>query len=385
MGSSPLSLILLTSKADQPANTRKFGKSDRQTEQTFGPSDRPQLMESCNKENIPMKQFSQDSLSFLTCSEIFCEPMFDSKPPQPQQAKPRVEAQQQQQQQQQLYPKLLQVKAQVDQTLVRDDRVLLNLIKNESRYLPRYQNYFKTVQVEVKPHMRKVVSDWMLEVCQELCCPPEVFCLAMNLMDRFLAKTRIEKSQLQLLGAVCLFLSSKFKEAAPIPSEKLVMYTDFSVSLESIREWELFVLYKLKWDLSACTGLDYLDHILPKLALEASVDTRQVRRHTETVIALSATHYLFSYVRPSVIAASAIAVTYRSLTANLTEEAASPFLHHLRQVTQTEAAELDACSTAMFQTLPHFLTASKPNTEDAQECLVNMSIENSPSLLLQSC
>merc|ERR1712088_366396 len=101
---------------------------------------------------------------------------------------------------------------------------------------------------------------------------------------------------------------------------------------------------------------------------EAGVDTRQVRRHTETVIA-----------------ASAIAVTYRSLTANLTEEAASPFLHHLRQVTGTEAAEVDACSTAMFQTLPHFLTASKPNTEDAQECLVNMSIENSPSLLLQSC
>jgi len=340
-------------------------------------------MESGNKENIPMKQFSQDSLSFLTCSEIFCEPMLESKPPQSQQAKPSVE--QQQQQQQQMYPKLLQVKAQVDQTLVKDDRVLLNLIKNEGRYLPRYQNYFKTVQVEVKPHMRKIVSDWMLEVCQELCCPPEVFCLAMNLMDRFLAKTRIEKSQLQLLGAVCLFLSSKFKEAAPIPSEKLVMYTDFSVSLESIREWELFVLYKLKWDLSASTGLDYLDHILPKLELEAGVDTRQVRRHTETVIALSATHYLFSYVRPSVIAASAIAVTYRSLSANLSEEAAAPFLQHLRQVTQTEAGELQACSTAMFQTLPHFLTASKPNTEDAQECLVNMSIENSPSLLLQSC
>merc|ERR1712066_394675 len=289
-------------------------------------------MESSNKENIPMKQYSQDSLSFLTCSEIFCEPMLESKQPGPA----KLSAYQQQQQ---MYPKLLQVKSQVDPNLVEDNRVLLNLIRTESRYLPKYPNYFKTVQVEVKPHMRKIVSDWMLEVSQELCCPPEVFCLAMNLMDRFLAKCRIEKSQLQLLGAVCLFLSSKFKETAPITSEKLVMYTDFSVSMESIREWELYVLYKLKWDLSACTALDYLDHILPKLELEPSVDTRQVRRHTETVIALSATHYLFSYVRPSVIAASAIAVTYRSLSANLTEEAASPFLHHLRQVTGTEAAE----------------------------------------------
>ena len=139
-----------------------------------------------------MKQFSQDPLSFLTCSEIFCEPMLESKQQQPA----KLSAYQQQQ----MYPKLLQVKAQPDPTLVEDDRVLINLIKNEHRYLPKYQNYFKTVQVEVKPHMRKIVSDWMLEVCQELCCPPEVFCLAMNLMDRFLAKTRIEKSQLQLLG-----------------------------------------------------------------------------------------------------------------------------------------------------------------------------------------
>merc|ERR1712226_487992 len=338
-------------------------------------------MEISNKENITppvMKQNNNTSdYSFLSCTEIFCEPLIEAKQPQKQNNNIYH--------QQQMYPKLLQVKSQVDPSLVADTRVLSNLIKNEGRYLPRYQNYFKTVQVEVKPHMRKIVSDWMLEVCQELCCPPKVFCLAMNLMDRFLAKTRIEKSQLQLLGAVCLFLSSKFKETAPIPSEKLVMYTDFSVSLEAIREWELFVLYKLKWDLGAVTGLDYLDYILPQLSFHASVEAREVRRHTETVIALSATHYLFSYVRPSVIAASAIAVTYRSLSANLSEEAAAPFLQHLRQVTQTEAGELQACSTAMFQTLPHFLTASKPNTEDAQECLVNMSIENSPSLLLQSC
>merc|ERR1719336_931795 len=165
------------------------------------------------------------------------------------------------------------------------------------------------------------------------------------------------------------------------------MYTDFSVTLESIREWELFVLYKLKWDLGASTGLDYLDYILPKLQTD-TIDAKQVRRHTETVIALSATHYLFSYVRPSVIAASAIAVTYRSLSPNLSEEASSPFLDHLRQITQTEGAELEACSTAMFQTLPDFLTESEPTPprpEESQDCLVNMSIDNSPSLLLQSC
>ena len=58
------------------------------------------------------------------------------------------------------------------------------------RYTPTPSEYFSKVQIEIKPHMRKIVSDWMLEVCQELCCQPEVFCLAMNLMDRFLAVCR---------------------------------------------------------------------------------------------------------------------------------------------------------------------------------------------------
>merc|ERR1711953_1574378 len=140
----------------------------------------------------------------------------------------------------------------------------------------------------------------MLEVTNE-CSPPEVFCLAINLMDRFLAKCRIQKSQLQLVGAVCLFLASKFKETSPLTSDKLAMYTDFSASPEDIKEWELLVLYKLKWDLCASTGLDYLDHILPRLPISSSADIKTLRRQTETAIALSSTHYVFSYVRPSVI------------------------------------------------------------------------------------
>jgi len=384
MGSSRLSLILVAcqGRSSRLYTTEKFGKFTRSV--TSFPEEEQQLMEfysnsrkrkypfEVEKENIPMKQ-TQPDYSFLSCTEIFCEPIIETK----QQQIPKQNLYQHQQ----MYPKLLQnVKSHIDTTLIEDNRVLWNLIKNEQRYLPKYPNYFKTVQVEVKPHMRKIVSDWMLEVCQELCCPPEVFCLAMNLMDRFLAKCRIEKSQLQLLGAVCLFLSSKFKETAPIPSEKLVMYTDFSVTLESIREWELFVLYKLKWDLGASTGLDYLDYILPKLQTD-TIDAKKVRSHTETVIALSATHYLFSYVRPSVIAASAIAVTYRSLLHKFTEDGARMFLGNLQQVTHTDLAEIEACSAAMFQTLD-FLTSTKPS-DDPQDTLVN-SFENS-SLLVKSC
>lgn len=42
-------------------------------------------------------------------------------------------------------------------------RVLDNLLRTEERYAVT-ANYFGTVQLEVTPHMRRLVAEWMLEV-----------------------------------------------------------------------------------------------------------------------------------------------------------------------------------------------------------------------------
>lgn len=43
------------------------------------------------------------------------------------------------------------------------DRVLHTLLRAEENYLPS-PNYFKCVQKEIVPKMRKIVATWMLEV-----------------------------------------------------------------------------------------------------------------------------------------------------------------------------------------------------------------------------
>ena len=50
-----------------------------------------------------------------------------------------------------------------DLTLLRDERVLHNLLFMEDKYLP-VSDYFKVVQTEIRPFMRKIVAAWMLEV-----------------------------------------------------------------------------------------------------------------------------------------------------------------------------------------------------------------------------
>ncbi|KAK2101456.1 hypothetical protein P7K49_019122 [Saguinus oedipus] len=49
-----------------------------------------------------------------------------------------------------------------DRNLLQDDRVLQNLLTIEERYLPQC-SYFKCVQKDIQPYMRRMVATWMLE------------------------------------------------------------------------------------------------------------------------------------------------------------------------------------------------------------------------------
>ena len=73
--------------------------------------------------------------------------------------------------------------------------------------------------------MRKIVTEWMLDVCLDSRCHVDVFLLATNIMDRFLATIRLQKKQFQLLGAASIFLASKMIEPQPISALTLVRNT----------------------------------------------------------------------------------------------------------------------------------------------------------------
>ncbi len=127
------------------------------------------------------------------------------------------------------------LRAYSDPVIFRDDRVLKTLLRKETRYVPGSpDDYLAHVQTEVEVHMRKEVADWMLEVCEDQQSQPEVFCLAMNYFDRFLSVCAIARSQLQLLGAVCLLVAWKVREHEPLPAMRLVEYSDYNLTLLDI-------------------------------------------------------------------------------------------------------------------------------------------------------
>lgn len=111
-----------------------------------------------------------------------------------------------------------------DRAILDDSRVFRNMLELEEFYLPQL-NLYDQVQDEIKIHMRKIVTEWMLDVCLFQRCHPDVFLLATNIMDRFLATIKLQKKQFQLLGAASIFLASKMIEPQPIAALTLVNAT----------------------------------------------------------------------------------------------------------------------------------------------------------------
>ncbi|XP_020312295.1 G1/S-specific cyclin-D1 [Oncorhynchus tshawytscha] len=223
-----------------------------------------------------------------------------------------------------------------------NDRVLQTMLKAEDSYLPA-TNYFKCVQKEIVPCMRRIVSTWMLEVCEEQKCEEEVFPLAMNFLDRYLSVEPTKKTRLQLLGATCMFLASKMKETIPLTAEKLCIYTDNSIRPIDLLQMELLVLNKLKWDLASVTAHDFIDHFLSKLPIHQ--DTEQIlRKHAQTFVALCATDVKFIANPPSMIAAGSVAAAVQGLHLKMDDAMSSQQLtYFLSQVIRSDPDCLRAC------------------------------------------
>ncbi|XP_054267588.1 G1/S-specific cyclin-D2-like [Macrosteles quadrilineatus] len=255
-----------------------------------------------------------------------------------------------------------------DPALLNDARVLRNLLTDEDKYASGI-NYFECVQRELNPDMRRIVADWMWEVCEEQKCQEDVFPLSINYLDRFLSICPIKKSQLQLLGSACLLVASKLREPRPVSAETIVYYTDNSITLQDLWRWEVLVLAKLKWEISAVTAYDFVSHILARVPLDLqSCECHMVRRHAQTFIALCARDYKFCRYTASMISAASVAAALHGLDWTSKNNVPLPeLLLRLQRILHIEMDYLQSCLSQIEEMVTSAISNTKLSSEPSVE------------------
>ncbi|XP_023589965.1 G1/S-specific cyclin-D3 isoform X4 [Trichechus manatus latirostris] len=209
-------------------------------------------------------------------------------------------------------------------------------------------------------------------VCEEQHCEEDVFLLAMNYVDRFLSCVPTRKTQLQLLGSVCMLLASKLRDSKPLTIEKLCIYSDHAVSHRQMLDWELLVLGRLKWDLAAVIAHDFLALILHRLSLPSD-RLALVKKHAQTFLALCATDFAFAMYPPSMIATGSVAAAVQGLDA--CSMTADELAEMLAGITGTEVDCLRACQEQIETALRDSLRDSRSNSSPVPKALRASSSE----------
>lgn len=156
-------------------------------------------------------------------------------------------------------------------------------------------------QTQLKPKMRSILVDWLVEMHQRFRLLPETLFLAINIMDRFMSVEVVQIDKLQLLATGSLFIAAKYEEVFSPSVKNYAYYTDGSYTEDEILQAEKYILTILNFDLNYPNPMNFLRRI-------SKADDYDVHLRTlgKFLLEISIVDHRFIGMLPSLCSASAM-------------------------------------------------------------------------------
>ncbi|XP_030226807.1 cyclin-O [Gadus morhua] len=210
-------------------------------------------------------------------------------------------------------------------------------------------------QPQVTPEARCKLVSWLIPVHKYFRLSFECCCLAVNIMDRFLASTAVAADCFQLLGVTALLLASKQVEVFSPRISQLLGLCCHAFSKQQLCNLECLILLRLRFRLAAPTLAFFLEYnILCSEAVGAGSGSpsarwemrRSPRRSdlARRICELSLADYAFNRYLPSLTAVCAMRLSLELLAAGGQPEEPNARMSCTHDLIQSEKGTLSGTS-----------------------------------------
>lgn len=228
------------------------------------------------------------------------------------------------------------------------ESIMQYLFAREKLHRPN-QDYMQR-QCDLHKNMRKLLVDWLCDVCIRFKLLKETLFAAVHYVDSFLSKTAVHRDKLQLVGIVALCIAAKVEEVYAPQLREYVYICDNAYTKQEIIDLEVKMLYILEHRLHPPTPLVFLRRFS-----KVSQSTSMQHTLSTYLIELSLLDLCMLQHRPSTIAASAVYLSSRMLGKSMHDAWNDKLMHHTRHTLE----EIEKCVYALHRLHKDSTTESK--------------------------
>jgi hypothetical protein len=194
-----------------------------------------------------------------------------------------------------------------DDSLTTQDLIFLHSLQSEQS-IPRSTSKILALQSAFHPNLREQAVTRIIQFNYHFQLTSDTLYNAVTYLDIVLSSIPIATTDVEVLATVCFWLSAKVDTRVQPTVEKLNATTGNSYTTETFRQMELQIVSALGFQLSFPTPKMFMRRFL-----EMSRANSAVIEESNVLAEIALMKFKFVDIRPSMIAAAAVAVSWASL------------------------------------------------------------------------
>lgn len=119
--------------------------------------------------------------------------------------------------------------------------------------------YLQKVQTDIKDTSRAFLMEWIIDVHRKFRLVPEALYVMQHVIDQYMSRKKIQKSQLHLLGVATLLIGSKYEEIYPPELKDLLQVSENKFTRNMVLEMELDILTTIDFNMTAPSPYRFLE------------------------------------------------------------------------------------------------------------------------------